>query len=794
MFVLGTAILWCQFWIVGKSEHVQSVKNGNIFSSISSKQQYMETEDDDDDGAVLKERTGIHIDSTPIFYELAARRRKHKPFLGPVDLPLAEQEYISLIVGDPGRNMKFRVNFRADITTSYMDLARESRTFSFSTDIFYIGPYKLRLPVAVIAGGGGASGSGPLEGDGGSDKKDAAEIELDSPKLQISSSIDYSWNGVEAQNVLAGGGNGSSGNGSFSFLLEKLSFYAKHQLPPAGELENKILQEMEQSNLQHRHLRPDAVTARIVRSMRTASYCDGELAFGPGSALWKYWHSIALSSDALILGERDETATDGSGMWRAKNKMWMRAPWIHRFSGPSNHSNISSDSSGAQKILLLGMESWLWKKIPRGATVTRARVNGVWYAVVLDYSSRVSYVPRALLKQSSFHLEFSGSFNVRFSVREHEIELKRDLFHNIALESPFDNVIVLGKRTLSRLCVYLNYLDGTVQFGSTHRLFIESLANFYICWISITLLVAGWLLETSTPLIQEYVQQYTLQIQNYHPSEEETEKEKKSHHTSPQQHHRITKKYPLLQVQESLLKLTFFHLIGAVILALCLAATVEGFSIHHHTIRFLRNETAGIAIVWSLLALGWSACFLVVLLQFPTLARLYGCNGEIGNRKSTNEPKEWLITTVDRWSKNLVMRRATFDTACLISAWLALMRRHYTMIDVAYILGVSFVLAVNQTFWCLVAWNQVRHCRLFLSLCAILTLTFFYWFNIVPAMQTPGRRGHDEWTALDRFVEWVFSTTMVVAPTIYLYVYHRSRIFFRVLSSSSSPLQTGTTS
>src|SRR6516164_632960 len=70
--------------------------------------------------------------------------------LDPVRLPLYMHQYVSVHVGNPGRDLRLRLRFDLDGVYLYDDPKSYSDTFAEppeSSDIFYLSKVKIRLPV-----------------------------------------------------------------------------------------------------------------------------------------------------------------------------------------------------------------------------------------------------------------------------------------------------------------------------------------------------------------------------------------------------------------------------------------------------------------------------------------------------------------------------------------------------------------------------------------------------------------------------------------------------------------------
>lgn len=77
-------------------------------------------------------------------------------FYAPTRLTLSDGEYVSMVVGNPGKTLTFRVDFFSDHIMFFTALSQQSQTYNDidgvrGSEIFYVGRYKLRFPFTLEA-------------------------------------------------------------------------------------------------------------------------------------------------------------------------------------------------------------------------------------------------------------------------------------------------------------------------------------------------------------------------------------------------------------------------------------------------------------------------------------------------------------------------------------------------------------------------------------------------------------------------------------------------------------------
>ena len=77
--------------------------------------------------------------------------------INPTILDIYENDYVSMLVGNPGEMLNFKINFTSHDIQIHKSLNSISQTFEImpngihGSEIFYIGKYTFRLPVKFIS-------------------------------------------------------------------------------------------------------------------------------------------------------------------------------------------------------------------------------------------------------------------------------------------------------------------------------------------------------------------------------------------------------------------------------------------------------------------------------------------------------------------------------------------------------------------------------------------------------------------------------------------------------------------
>jgi hypothetical protein len=634
--VLGVVLLcfllatFTAFWLIEQSS---SPAKTNTLSSDDK----AGGDDDDDDGSRTTLENGVTIQNAPLFFAAATDEdTRHAGLLQRrARLRLLDQLFASVVVGEPGRILKLRVDFSSDVSRLPTFIKVESRSYApaFSSDVFYLGGYKLRLPV----------------------------------RLRDSLGSFDEW---------------------------------RHHKEVAKK-DDKVESE-------------ESIAEWALR--KAYEDCDGTLALGPRSRVWRYWSGFRLDSDSLELlstpMEKKEMDDDDDD-----NDNGVCVPLKHR--------RVSSEFM-----------------LDRGVTALQTHYR----RVAIDLDEVGVWLPNALLAKQSFHFLFGGAHSckhnghtpskkevsLRYSRREQQLEIMDDLsstfvFSSAESERHRHHEIVLGRRALHKAAIHVDLLQKTMQLEKGHRMFIGSSENYALAVVATLLMVVSWLLDAAVE----------------HLGTAKTQDAEKT-----------SRAYGLILAVYAVGSL--FCLVETVVL-------VDGFNVTSHVAVFTQTRFAWViapsVVVSVLMATGSVGAFVALFAR----EYFFSTGGGGGENK---------IQVLARWQASSALRHAAFDRACLLTAWLALIRRHDTIVDAAFIAFVGLVLACDQTFWCAWSWIEMRRTRFTLLFAAVAGIVFFFWWNVLPCEYMQERLDSD-FNGVHFFV--VFS--VIVAVTVFAVVAQASSQF-----------------
>lgn len=347
-------------------------------------------------------------------------RRAYTPFLGAVTLSLYDDQYVYVIIGNPGRYLKLRLNFQIDYSIMYTDLGRSSQTYALDdsvrtlgSDIFYLGSYKLRLPVVNDASYATNRDLSPVhsgaDADGASPFTDVDRLidNLASARRQTDEHYsDYVTN-----------------------LLSEFADSTRSDNPPV-------------------FANTDPDLRYVTEALEEHTQINGELALGPGSLLWKYWKNFTISVDSISLGAYDPYVQHNHRyrgpvvpilfyypLWTPKTTF---SPYTSNEQEGSVASDVDTSSQSTlfarileyqrakmerdeslmpverqRKLqvinrLLLHEQSVLQPRqhVPRGSFVVLGEIDGSLYKIILNFQSYSTYVPRHLKQRTGFSILF----------------------------------------------------------------------------------------------------------------------------------------------------------------------------------------------------------------------------------------------------------------------------------------------------------------------------------------------------------------------------------------------------
>lgn len=355
------------------------------------------------------------------------RRPYTSPFLGPAELDVHQGRYVYLVAANPPRYVRLELDFSTDISVLY----------TTSTLVPSARPGTQVLDESL-------TGSGPSR--------------------------------TLAQTVaLAGHGNvtGEIGSEIFYFGAYKLRIPIVIRSETAPRIDALLRTETDIRPLDSQTGDFTTISDTLYSRPHTsrAPDVDGKLALGPGSALWKYWHNATLSVTTLLLGGRDEYATE-----------WSQACTFSlctRGCSPFSRRGTFTITTGATVLIASPYENITMQP-----------------TIVFDPARHESYIPQKWINDITTLTETATMDSAACSVPFPSTDDDDDDM-GTRYSSPSPETAILGLGALRQSIVFIDWLDGTFAVapvhGATHlrRVHVEWIV-LYIFLTCIMLLTWSW--------------------------------------------------------------------------------------------------------------------------------------------------------------------------------------------------------------------------------------------------------------------------------------------------------------
>ena len=771
---------------------------------------------------------------------VVAQRPYAPAFLPAVELNIVAERHILLIVGNPGRFVRLRPNVHIDRMVLHGELGDVSRTYSqplasaAGSDIFYIGPFKLRMPVvgsvddatvraledAEATVGGGATLDDGANGGGG----DIAEQLLRDAEHVFGEDRDDDDSDSDAESSSSSSSSVAPDRGADEIIDDddddvRLIYteYVTQVLAAGGG---------GAAGDDTARRRWQQVFATALGSSGDNDY-DGEFALGPGAAIWRYWANFTLSADSLTLGavdrylQRDvrERATMLPVVFyyplRTRQPLGNTAAAATLLSGNAAaaaahgfapHAKRGGGGHAAAHVRHALIERILAQRYgaalprdyaPRGAPVVLGRIGERLYKIVLDHNARTTYVPRHLRHGSAdgFDIEL-GDLHVLLRDIQRDMRRQRrggggggTAEQRAAMHDFIDSGVDEAARARNGSATVLHFSladhrvltagSDAASYGSAVRdsplddvlVFGEHTLRHLVLFFD-----ARHMRVSLAPSYRYAAPAAALQALGVH-------------YMSVlvattlvvwwlvAANARVLWQFTAAQQRELATALgivSMLQLAGSLQCAACAVVLCAGYDVQRYMAHYVRTEHAARHTA-ALCAVAVALCAAGTVHAALTLARIVEWRSTAGAviTAQHDHRQRLLAFAVRRWLDTASARRFALECPALAVLWLCGVRRHQTLVDVLYLLFVASVLAATATLSALDAHFHRRPYRVVVAVGAAGAYAFLYAYNLVPAATFV-------WGASNAYrhsLAAVYAIAFVFAPCVYVYSLYRKRLF-----------------
>lgn len=724
-------------------------------------------------------------------------------FLKPMQINIYEGKYIYLIIGNPGKYVKMKLNFSIDKTILYGDIEQTSQTYSFydnerkiGSEIFYLNQYRIRLPVVKS---------------------------IDRALYQTLDDFYY-----------------LNRNNS----LRHNSYYQTPDMPIKTDVSTLVTEQSPADNNTNKKDIENFYKKRDLIVQSSEQYNNqlfketlpedlyGEFALGPGSRLWKYWHNYTITIDSIFFGSYDRFSEMHNKKQQAKlrilayNPLWSHSSYslttdiesLHELS-VKNHliHNINlkkkiNDKFALDKYKDEKNEYFAFDKINpiklnRGSFVVEGYVGENKYFVVVDYESAITMLPKNLKRKNKFTIEFyenieqqkntlqenkqslierpknsplskqylierlnasrftknqnfGGKCNpendkcimstFNFDHKYHSTIIKSERRYKIIYESDRSDLIVLGKYSARHFSIFINRMEKSVILSQSYHYFTDTITSYYIITCFISFVVSWWLLSLNFKSMRkdsfQKTNPYKFKTNVKHSlTENEISIEQTRHQQSI-----FLNIFIILQILVSI-----YVLVTCVIL-------IYGYDVDKYIKHYFRSQHYKFILYTIIIVCVTMAFYNLVdnIVFFRKYIRLE--KKRIYNEYRSYQKFEKLITD---WEKKQRFKTLFIESCSFMTIWLCLAKHHQTTIDLFYLAYIGIIIAVTTTFQALKAHFINSKDKWLFYVQGVAIYLFLHFYNIVPLIDSL-------WNLkplLKHQISFIFEFAVVFGTCLHLY-------------------------